>query len=64
MKFKLLAPMLIVPVLAAIFFGSQRSKAQSAPHRIEIVAKRFDFNPGSQFRRIFPLDRAHFSRQF
>jgi len=46
MKFKFLAPMLIVPVLAAIFFGSQLSKAQSAPHRIEIVAKRFDFTPG------------------
>ena len=44
MKFKLLDAIIIAAGLAAIVVP-QYSRAQSASHRIEIVAKRFEFTP-------------------
>ncbi len=32
-------------VLAAMFFGAHSASAQEAPHRIEITAKRFSYEP-------------------
>jgi len=46
MKFKFLIPPLFIAALAIGIAGARVSQAQSAPRRIEIVAKRFDFTPG------------------
>jgi cytochrome c oxidase subunit 2 len=46
MKIKTLTHVLFTAALAIGVMCAQASQAQSAPRRIEIVAKRFDFTPG------------------
>jgi cytochrome c oxidase subunit 2 len=45
MKLKLVPPALFVLMLIAVLFAPQLVPAQTAPRRIEVTAKRFDFTP-------------------
>jgi cytochrome c oxidase subunit 2 len=45
MKLKLILPAVLFAMLIAALFTSQLVRAQAAPRRIEVTAKRFDFMP-------------------
>jgi cytochrome c oxidase subunit II len=45
MKLKLTFPILMVALIATIACARLMSHAQESPHRVEVVAKRFEFTP-------------------
>ena len=45
MKLKFVFPALFVAILIAAFITTQPAHSQTAPRRIEVTAKRFDFTP-------------------
>jgi cytochrome c oxidase subunit 2 len=46
LKFRITLSIIIAAILAAVPTLVQPGSAQSAPRRIEVTAKRFDFSPG------------------
>ena len=46
MKLRITLSIMIAAMLAAVPMQVQQGSAQSAPRRIEVTAKRFDFTPG------------------
>lgn len=45
MKFRFTTPLLIVALFATLSCARLMSRAQEAPRRVEIIAKRFEFSP-------------------
>jgi cytochrome c oxidase subunit 2 len=46
MKLKFALPTIFVALLVAVLLSIHTSSAQPAPHRIEVTAKKFAFDPG------------------